>query len=56
MQRRRCAIVIVVALCAAACATSPGGAPPAFTPSIGRDECLRTGGAWRDVLRFCEYR
>jgi hypothetical protein len=52
--KRLRAVVMATALLVAGCASSVGQAPGSGVPA--REECLRTGGAWREVLSFCEYR
>jgi hypothetical protein len=49
--KRLRAVVMATALLVAGCASSVSQAPVS-----AREECLRTGGAWREVLSFCEYR
>jgi hypothetical protein len=55
--RRFWLVVIVAGIVSAGCSSAIGEAPGlSASPSRAREECVRTGGAWREVLDFCEYR
>jgi hypothetical protein len=55
LEHRWSAIVVALVL-AAGCSSVAGGPPASSSRLRAQEDCLRTGGAWREVLTFCEYR
>jgi hypothetical protein len=52
-----CLVVMIAGIASAGCSSAIGEAPGlSESSSRAREECVRTGGAWREVLTFCEYR
>jgi hypothetical protein len=53
---RRVGSVVVLAILLAACSSTGSGAPVPSGRSKAQVDCERNGGAWREVLKVCEYR
>jgi hypothetical protein len=47
---------VVLASLLAACSSTGSGTPVPSGRSKAQVDCERNGGAWREVLKVCEYR